>query len=118
MARIHDDNPDPEGRGERRAMKRAPISGEVVGRGSRPGPYDNDDDDGPSAEDLERFGGETRTCPECKKEVFDDTEICYHCGHAFMRTAAGTPGKSKTWVIVTVVVLVLLFVYFAIGGVF
>ena len=37
----------------------------------------------PSAEDLERFSDVTRTCPECKNEVHDDAEICYHCGHVF-----------------------------------
>jgi hypothetical protein len=116
--RIHDDNPDPSGRGDRKALRRAPATGDVVGRRSRPGPYDDEDDDGPTAEDLERFGGETRTCPECKKEVFDDTAVCYHCGHAFMGTAHGAPGKSKTWIIVIVVLLIGIFVFGAMRGVF
>lgn len=117
MPRIHDDNPDPAGRGDRRALRRAPVSGEVVGRRSRHGPCDDDDDDGPSPEDLERFGGQTRTCPECRKEVFDDTAICYHCGHAFEGTADGAPGRPRPWIIVTVVLLVLAFVFFAVSGV-
>jgi len=46
----------------------------------------------PSAEDIERFSDVTRTCPECKGEVHDDAEICYHCGHVFgERTAASLP---------------------------
>jgi len=121
MPRIHDDNPDPSARGQRhtpRDLRRAPASGEVVGRASRPGSYDDDDDEGPSAADIERFSRETRDCPECRKEVFDDTAICYHCGHAFERQTAGAPGKAKTWVVATVIVLVVIFVLAAVGGVF
>ncbi len=56
----------------------------------RPVPRRGDEefDEGPSAADLERFGDVTRTCPECNKEVFDDAEVCYHCGHAFSRAAS------------------------------
>lgn len=117
MARIHDDNPDPSGRGDRKAIRRAPASGDVVGRRSRPGPYDDEDDDGPLAADIERFGGETRTCPGCGKEVYDDTAVCYHCGHAFEGTTAGSPGKTKTWVVVVVLVMVAAFLLAAISGI-
>ncbi len=116
MPRIHDDNPSPSGRGDRRALRRAPASGDVVGRHSRPGPYDDDDDDGPSAADLERFGGETRTCPECGKEVYDDTAVCYHCGHAFEGTAEGSPNKAKPWVVVVVVLMVAGFLLAVVAG--
>ena len=68
--------------------------------------------------DLERFGGVTRSCPECGNECYDESSVCYHCGHAFMGTAPGAPGKSKTWVVVTVVTLVGLFLAGAFGGVF
>lgn len=115
MPRIHDDNPDSAGRGDRRALRHAPASGDVVGRRSRPGPYD-DDDDGPSVEDIERFGGETRTCPECGKEVYDDTAVCYHCGHAFEGTAEGSPTKAKPWVVVVVVLMVAGFVIAVVSG--
>jgi uncharacterized Fe-S cluster protein YjdI len=111
VARVHDDNPDSAGRG----LRRAPASGEVVGRRSRPGPYDSDDD-GPSPEDIERFGGATRRCPECRKDVFDDTAVCYHCGHAFEGESAGAAGRPKPWMIATVVVLVLGFLYAALSG--
>ncbi|MFN7021442.1 MAG: zinc ribbon domain-containing protein [Phycisphaerales bacterium] len=106
MARIHDDNPDPAGRGDRRALRRAPVSGDVVGRGSRPGPYDHDDDEGPSPDDIERFGDATRRCPECGKDVFDDSAVCYHCGYAFERADEPGAGRGRLWVVATVVVLV------------
>lgn len=113
--RIHDDNPDPAGRG-RGAIRRAPVSGDVVGRRSRPGPYDDEDDDGPSAADIERFGDVTRRCPECGKDVFDESAICYHCGHAFERGQVAGSGRSRLWVVATVVVLVGIFVFAALRG--
>lgn len=97
-------------------MRRAPVTGDVVGRRSRPGPYDSDDDEGPSAEDLARFSDPTKVCPECRKEVFDDTAVCYHCGHAFERTSEGS-GRPKVWVIVTAVVVLAVFVWMAVGRV-
>ncbi len=36
--------------------------------------------DGPSAEDLDRFGAETRTCPHCGSEVWDQAKDCHVCG--------------------------------------
>lgn len=48
-------------------------------------------DEEPSLEDMERFGGATRTCPECKAEVYDDAEICHECGHAFSGEAKSHP---------------------------
>lgn len=113
MARVHDDNPDPAGRGERRAIRRAPASGDVVGgRGRRV----EDHDDGPLEQDLERFGGETRTCPECKKEVYDDTAVCYHCGWAFEGDAADGPSKPKKSVIIIVGVLIAAFLFWLLRG--
>lgn len=45
--------------------------------------YDEDqtDPEGPSAEDLERFGGETAGCPSCRREIFDDAAFCPYCGN-------------------------------------
>lgn len=74
-------------------------------------------DENPSPEDIERFGDVTRTCPECRKDVFDDAAVCYHCGHAFERTAAGS-GRSKGWVVAVVIVLVGVMVLGAVGGLF
>jgi len=118
MARIHDDNPDPSGRGDRRAIRRAPAEGDVVPHQSRRGSFGDSDDDGPSQEDLERFGGVTRECPECKQEVYDEAAVCHNCGHAFMKTTAHSPGKQKFWVWATAVVLVVLVAFWSLRGVF
>lgn len=62
---------------------------------------------------MERFGDVTRKCPECRKEVFDDAAICYHCGHAFERTTAGS-SRTPRWIIVTIVLII---AAFALGAV-
>ena len=64
------------------------------------------EEEGPSRADIDKFSGVTRNCPACNKEVFDDAEICYHCGEAFEKTSAGVSGPP-TWVIVTAISLAL-----------
>jgi len=57
-----------------------------------------DIDEGPSAEDLARFGGETRPCPECATDVYDEASVCPRCGHVFEGDGAGA--KMPMWVVV------------------
>ena len=38
-------------------------------------------DEGPSPEDLERFGGDTGRCPSCGEEVWDQADVCPSCGN-------------------------------------
>lgn len=85
------------------------MEGEVVGRLPQRRPEPEEHDEGPSADDLERFGGVTHTCPNCGKEVFDDAETCYHCGEAMMARRSGGP---PLWVAVTSVVLLVAFMIF------
>ncbi len=59
-------------------------------------------DDGPSEEDLERFGDVTQTCPSCGTTLYDDAEICWKCGGAVQESLR--PGIPK-WVLVTAGVL-------------
>ncbi len=70
-------------------LRPAPLEGEVVGRvrpvrraGGGAGGRHAEMDEGPTPRDVERFSGVTRTCPSCRKEVFDDADLCYHCGYA------------------------------------
>lgn len=48
--------------------------------GPRNAPEFDPDDEGPSDADLERFGGATRACPDCKTDVYDEASICPRCG--------------------------------------
>lgn len=80
--------PDPDEQPSRsKAIRRAPVAGEVVSRQPRPG--DDDFDDGPSEDDLAKLDSPTRRCPACGKEVFDDTDVCYHCNHSISREPKG-----------------------------
>ncbi|MCL4221435.1 MAG: zinc-ribbon domain-containing protein [Phycisphaerales bacterium] len=57
--------------------------------------------DGPSAEDLDRFGDEFRTCPNCGRQIYDQAEICPYCGDAVLDRPVGL----RWWVILAVVLL-------------
>ncbi len=61
------------------------------------------DDEGPSPEDLERFGGVTQTCPSCGKDLYDDADVCWDCGHVLM---AKTGKPIPTWAYVIGVIAV------------
>jgi len=50
--------------------------------GPRGAPEFDPDYEGPSADDIDRFGSETRLCPECGAEVWDEASICPRCGLA------------------------------------
>ena len=102
-----DDNPR-----NRKAIRRAPASGEVVP--SRPRSPEREFDEDPSEDDIARLDSPVRTCPECRKEVFDDAEVCYHCGHAFSREPRG-PSRLQ---IVVVALLILGFVFFTLAYLF
>lgn len=65
------------------------------------------DDEGPLAQDIERFGDVTQTCPSCKAELYDDAEICYQCGHHFSAGAARKGTNVPAWAMVTAVLLLL-----------
>lgn len=95
-----------------RAIRRAPAAGDVVPARQRP--EREEIDEGPSEEDLARLDGLTRTCPACGQEVFDDTDVCYHCGHAF-----STRDKATNWKhLVIAAAIILAFLAFAVVRLF
>jgi hypothetical protein len=36
-------------------------------------------DEGPSPEDLRRFGSATAYCPDCRAEIWDQADVCPKC---------------------------------------
>jgi predicted nucleic acid-binding Zn ribbon protein len=68
---------------------------------------DDEDHEGPSRRDRQRFNDVTRACPSCGKQVFDDASVCYHCGET-MDIPSG-PKPNALWKVVLVVVLVIMF---------
>lgn len=94
----------------------APANGDVVNRTRATREAHDELDENPSAADIERFSDVTRRCPECKKDVFDDSAVCYHCGHAFERTTQGSAVLPK-WALIAAGVLIAAFVVGTLTGV-
>ncbi len=65
------------------------------------------DPNGPSADDLDRFGDEMTTCASCGRDVYDQSEICPICG-GFVHEQTKTPA----WAIAIVLLMVGLLVFF------
>ncbi len=65
-------------------------------------------DEGPSAEDIERFGSATVACPKCEAEVYDDAAMCWKCGHALSTPDKPLPG----WIILVAMLMIILIVVF------
>lgn len=98
--------PGENGHGPQKAIRKAPTAGEVIDQRqalTRSDPHD----EGPSAEDIERFSNVTRRCPACGKEVFDDAEICYHCGEAMEAPEHKHPPDWRAVVVIVLVVVLL-----------
>lgn len=94
------------------ARRPRPVSGPV--EDYRPEP-EGEDDDGPSAADVARFGDVTVKCPECGTELFDDVAICWQCGRAL--GASGDAKGPPMWAVIVVVVLVALLAMGYVAGV-
>lgn len=63
--------------------------------------------EGPSEADVERFGEETRSCPECGEAMHDEAPLCPSCGHAI---ADRPGGRQPAWVIAGLVAALIGFV--------
>ncbi|MEO0513319.1 MAG: hypothetical protein AAF108_10560 [Planctomycetota bacterium] len=64
------------------------------------------DPEGPSAIDLERFGSETRFCPTCSAEVWDQTDVCHECGGTIgTQTADTLESRSRIGLLILLVLL-------------
>lgn len=99
-----EDDDDPPSRGRRGDEMRL-RRGTPDARAAR-----GDRDDGPSDEDLERFGGETALCPRCGAEVWDEAPQCPECGEwiggATTRHSPTQSWWSQRWIVVMIVVLI------------
>lgn len=68
------------------------------------------DPEGPSAQDLDRFGSEMDTCPNCGSSIYDQAEMCPKCGWYL----GETPKSMPVWIVLIacgLIVLMLLWVF-------
>lgn len=82
---------------ERRAAARR---GQVIERG---GPED-DFDDGPSDDDLDKFSSVTQTCWRCGTELYDDATVCWNC-QATVGPGSGPTRGTPIWAIALAILL-------------
>ncbi len=54
----------------------------------------HDNDEGPSSEDIYRFGHDTGYCPECGAEVWDQAPYCPECSEYIEGQALPRPKQS------------------------
>ncbi|MHC5025517.1 MAG: hypothetical protein ACYTGR_01985 [Planctomycetota bacterium] len=75
-------------------------------------------DEGPSADDIDRFGGDTGYCPHCGEEVWDQAPQCPSCG-TWIEGGVGGQRPDEAWfkrrmtlfiLIVVIVAFILVFV--------
>src|SRR5690606_8422440 len=62
------------------SRRRKAVAGEV--EPYRPRGEAHEIDEGPSEEDIARFGDVTVRCRECGTELYDDVAVCWNCGRA------------------------------------
>lgn len=71
--------------------------------------HDDDLDEGPSTDDVERFSDPTTRCRECGAEVWDEAEMCHKCGAAMERGEATLPAWVK-WTALALLVMIAMWV--------
>lgn len=69
------------------------------------------DPEGPSLADIERFGDEVNSCPECGSEVYEQAPLCHVCGHAFESPSSKAPPWAMIVAAIAVLAILLVFVF-------
>lgn len=70
------------------------------------GPEFDPDFEGPSDDDIQRFGADFVTCPNCSSDVYDEATFCPTCGVHMGDTAALSDTKKMSPAVIGVIALV------------
>lgn len=78
---------------------------------------DDEVDEGPSNEDIERFSRDTARCADCGAEVWDSAEICPKC-YAYLGGNTSKESPAQKWFDrkIFVLIIILLVIGMFIGG--
>lgn len=71
------------------------------------------DPDGPSAEDLDRFGGEMVTCPHCGAQAPDSAAYCHKCGERLDERPPGARSMPM-WAWITLFLVIMMVIGWAV----
>ena len=87
--------------------------GDIVRRSMSAARTNGPRDEGPSPEDLRRFGGETAFCPDCGARVWDQADVCPSCyaylgGETARRRKATSLMRWKKAILASVLIAMLL----------
>ena len=68
-------------------------------------------DEGPSIDDLNRFGSDEAHCPECGEEIYDQAEFCPKCnaylaGNTSSRPPIESDFRGRWFVLIAIIVLI------------
>ncbi len=71
-------------------------------------------DEGPSLEDLNRFGSDEAHCPDCGEEIYDQAEFCPKC-RAYLagNTSSRPPIESEfrgRWIVLVAIIVLIAFI--------
>ena len=74
-------------------------------------------DEGPSLEDLRRFGGDTAYCPKCGEEIWDQAEFCPRCRTYLAGDVSGHHPQAREFqkkflALIAILILIVFFVIY------
>ncbi|MFM7206892.1 MAG: DUF983 domain-containing protein [Planctomycetaceae bacterium] len=82
-------------------------------------PWEDEDDEDLDAPDLDTpdlddddDSEHTAPCPSCRREIFEDSPNCPHCGH-YLTTEDVASGSKPLWVVITAIVCLVVAVWLA-----
>lgn len=72
-------------------------------------------DQGPSAEDIERFNRDHGYCPKCGEEIWDQAEFCPACGEHLAGDVSSRPPIEREfrarWFILIAIIILIFFLF-------
>ncbi|MGC3966821.1 MAG: zinc ribbon domain-containing protein [Pirellulales bacterium] len=79
--------------------------------------YDDEEDD--FEDEADEYGDDSDVdllpCPHCGAAIYEEAQRCPMCGE-YVDAGASHAGRKPIWIVATLVLLVVMFVFFALNG--